>query len=286
MSPQAPDKAKELRMRTLQPPPRVHARAFTLVELLVVIAIIAVLEALLLTAISHVKLKARQTQCLNNVRQLVMTAFLYTSDTEQYPAYMHPAFPVTGISWIAHFTDAKTKPLLTCPAAPLRPPPPDAGNRQGTADQAWVRWSSDGKTMFSSSYGYNAWLYPDLHKYFPASMPEDMVFPKGGIENAFSTPVFVDANWCGLTPKEDDPPARDLYNGLSMTTEGRMGRCTIARHGGSNPASAPRNLTQGEKMPGAINVGHADGHAALVKLGDLWKLSWHRNWQTPAQRPP
>jgi type II secretory pathway pseudopilin PulG len=257
-----------------------------LIELLVVIGIIAILAALLLVGISRAKLKAHQTQCRNNVRQLVMTAFLYVGDNNQYPTYMHPGFPLTGISWIAHFTDSNTKPLLTCPSAPLRPPPPDAGNRQGAADQAWVRWTEDGKTMFSASYGYNSWLYPDLRKYWPATTPEEMVFPRGGVDQPSSTPVFMDANWCGITPKEDNPPARDLYNGLNMATEGRMGRCTIARHGGASPASAPRNVPQGQKMPGAIIVGHADGHVELVKLEDLWKLTWHRNWQTPAQRPP
>ena len=266
--------------------PCVRTCAFTLIELFVVIGIIGILAALLLSAVSRARLKAHQAQCLHNIRQLGLTAFIYVGDNSQYPTFMHPAVPLTGISWIAHFMDAKTKPLLTCPSAPLRPPVPDGGNRQGTADSAWVRWTGDGKTMFSASYGYNSWLYPDLYKYFPGSAPQDMVFPRDGIEQPSSTPVFVDANWCGLTPKEDNAPARDLYNGLTMATEGRMGRCTIARHGGSSPGSAPRNVPQGQKMPGAINVAEADGRAGLVKLEDLWKLAWHRHWQVPAQRPP
>jgi hypothetical protein len=64
-----------------------------------------------------------------------------------------------------------------------------------------------------------------------------------------------------------------------------MGRCTIARHGGSRPSSAPRKLAPGEKMPGAILVGMADGHSCLVKLEDLWSYSWQVDWQTPAARP-
>lgn len=133
---------------------------------------------------------------------------------------------------------------------------------------------------------YYAWLYPDLSKFFPGTSPPDMVFPKGDVEQPASTPVLVDANWCGLTPKEDDPPARDLYDGLTINTAGRIGRCTIARHGSINAGSAPRSFPQGRKMPGAINVGAADGHVAMVKLEDLWSLTWHRGWQTPAQRPP
>ena len=44
--------------------------AFTLLELLIVIAIIMVLAALLLPAVQRGLLKGRQTQCLNNLRQI------------------------------------------------------------------------------------------------------------------------------------------------------------------------------------------------------------------------
>jgi prepilin-type N-terminal cleavage/methylation domain-containing protein len=60
--------------------------AFTLVELLTVIAIIAVLATLLMTALSTVKKKSRQTVCTGNLRQIALALNMYLDDSPKRPS--------------------------------------------------------------------------------------------------------------------------------------------------------------------------------------------------------
>jgi prepilin-type N-terminal cleavage/methylation domain-containing protein/prepilin-type processing-associated H-X9-DG protein len=86
--------------------------AFTLIELLVVIAIIAILASMLLPALAKAKDAAKRITCVNDEKQLVLSAMMWVEDNDG-------KFPPRGGSpkWPALFSQyyANAK-ILVCPS--------------------------------------------------------------------------------------------------------------------------------------------------------------------------
>jgi hypothetical protein len=238
-------------------------------------------------------MNAQQVNCMSNVRQITMAGLMYMNETGHNIRYNDPQMPDYDPTyqvalWMGSLSNyGVSDQLRLCPSTRDQSPI-QTQNVPGNANIAWDfgLWVSP---PLSGSYGFTCWLYsfaPAAYYDRAATFPA-YVFPNpASIQRTAQTPVFFDSIWVMAWPMESDRPASDLYSGSAINTT--MQCCTILRHGGKTATSSyPFPLNgQIQALPGAINMGLADGHAELAPLRNLWNYYWHLNWKPALVKGP
>jgi prepilin-type N-terminal cleavage/methylation domain-containing protein/prepilin-type processing-associated H-X9-DG protein len=200
-------------------------RGFTLIELLVVIAIIAILAAILFPVFAQAREKARQTQCLNNTKQLATAVYMYVQDyDETYAPNLYIMPPNIAYSFYdLHVPYMKNDGVMVCPSD---------GNPlffQTFLQQCSIPYTAARNIRFS--YNGNFCLFNNGTSARPvwamAAIPkpaETVAFYDGVLMCNFNSPIY-------------DPGSRANYN---------------------STAKPPRHSE-------GVNVAYADGHAKWQK---------------------
>jgi prepilin-type N-terminal cleavage/methylation domain-containing protein len=115
-----------------------HRRGFTLIELLVVIAIIAILAAILFPVFAKARERARQSSCMNNMKQLGIGLYTYLQDWDE--SFPPNRFDPTGA---------------------------DIGTGKDFAGNAWYNWK---RALLTTQKGASVFLCPsNSYSWLPAA---------------------------------------------------------------------------------------------------------------------
>ena len=212
-------------------------------------------------ALQRVKKQAKEAICLSNLHQWSLCMTMYMDDNDGL--FSEDELNMDGF-WQCvlrpYYTDIGE--LRCCPAA-VKPAVPEGGGygSSGSTFLAWgvfndaVRFAEPGDY---GSYGLNGWLYSGR-----PFVPPDKNYWKGyhNVPHPSNVPLILDCLWIDgwPSPTNAPPTAGDgrVYGNVSM-----MGRFCINRHNGF------------------VNGAFMDVSVRKLGLKELWKLKWHRNFDT------
>ena len=244
-----------------------YLSGFTLIELLVVIAIIALLMAVLMPALARVKKQAKAVAFRSLLIQWGVIWSMYCDDNNgKFSSGFIPDSGWHRGEWVICLRSlSRTKTdILKCPMATKRRP--DGSEWGSTFNTYYMPLGGAGSAGGGEepSYGGNNWIYDPLPgREDIQGRPADWNWRHKDVAQAFRVPVFADTMWRGGGPDENgtrgDPPQ---FDGQWINYDREMMHFCINRH------------------QEYINMLFMDWSVRKVGLKELWKLKWHRRFDT------
>jgi len=254
---------------------------FTLIELLVVIAIIAMLAAILFPVFAKVREKARETSCLNNLKQYGTGIALYVQDYDEnffLGEYKMPASSGydyiwwSGCRWASNAvwdtSQGFIQPYLKCNQ--IDPCPSAVGEAAGANSAADLGFG------YNQSYLMSSATVPVVLAQLDAPATTVLLADAGIITNVGGVPTI--ARWAAIYPPSISYPVfSGRHNGV--------GNVAFADgHAKAIPATFDRN----GKI--AANGGFDASAWAALNIGDLINPNYpygsqYQNWYFLLSKP-
>jgi prepilin-type N-terminal cleavage/methylation domain-containing protein/prepilin-type processing-associated H-X9-DG protein len=256
-------------------------RGFTLVELLVVIAIIALLMGLLLPGLAAARRQAKNVKDMANIRQWDVMLTMYAQDNSNKLMVGWNGGEMWMTALMKYYKGSGDVALCPMASTVFRSNfPPSYYFLSNAVDQTFMAWGKFGvngypgpmpvwgKAGMYGSYGINGWAHDPLDTGVPgtgsfnvSATDSKKYWRTIDVKSAAKVPLFGDCMYDGSEPDSSD--SANITKGVELNNSNMSIWC-VDRHNGG------------------INMSFMDGSIRKVGLRELWKLKWHRTYDTQA----
>lgn len=234
--------------------------AFSKCEACILVLCLGFVLALCFPVLGRGRHHAQAMVCMSHLYQWghIMGDFTTENNGSYPPEFI--GYPAARGSWmeVLHPWWQESEVLLKCPSAT------EPGEiHHGGPNTAHATWGFPNVQDVRGSYGINLWVLNE-NRTIQGRNPANHWGHVNSLTEPANIPVFLDAMWRGGGPtwEHDYAIARPAYNGQWLDYNNEMMHFAIDRHAGG------------------VNSLFADDSVRQVSVKELWRLKWHRYYDT------